>query len=616
MLVITFLFSCRKTKNEDDSSDKVKKQEIMFTLYEKHWEARQLIYDIASTQNLSPGDALAYTYSELKKDPYFTNVYFADSMYLHLEKEGLIYTIAINYIDQNGISLNRGSKYEAKNVMSDNYDEILMEAAIEIENKKVLCFVPPVLEFYNTVAEYETQVVKKLEDAKIDLNVVLKTGTECNLDVIKSFASYGMVIMETHGSEDGFMTGLEWKGKKDKLYETKEEWTEDVISTLGQDVYDRLLNGELRFLDGLNVEPYQAEWWIGKDPEIDYILPWHLTITSKGIAAIMPSLNETVIMANMCYSGHGLNNAYDGRIIQPIRPTFLSKNPLSYYCYVVEGEERSLPLNNMFAIACTDTLIKSLFYDEDSTGNAHFFFNNQIANDPSRKTVKSQFRQYGKVNYSFFKCGTLTDPRDSQVYKLACIGNKRWMAENLRYYVAGSLFAHNDPSKLKTYGRLYDYPMASAGQASTQGSAYIQGICPKGWHIPTQLDWENLISELNAADEEELAIMLQSPSSLWLNDPELNNKKRNISGFNALPAGNAYKTSHSAPVGYNNVNANFISSTKDVGIVSPEKTIGFTIKEATSGGQNRYARIGSGLWVYPYATPTGHSYYSCRCVEN
>ncbi len=210
----------------------------------------------------------------------------------------------------------------------------------------------------------------------------------------------------------------------------------------------------------------------------------------------------------------------------------------------------------------------------------------------------------------------LTDTRDTQTYQLVCIGGQRWFAENLRYNAAGSLFARNDPSQVKTLGRLYDYPTASAGQGSTTGAQTIRGICPNGWHIPIRLEWEALVTALGAVDRAELAIMLQSQSPLWVGDPELANAKRNESGFNAMPAGNAYKGPGTTPLAYNNADASFVLSTHNDGYVSPEGVYQVLISQAKSG-QSASASIAPGQWVLAFPTATlGNSYFSCRCVEN
>ena len=107
--------------------------------------------------------------------------------------------------------------------------------------------------------------------------------------------------------------------------------------------------------------------------------------------------------------------------------------------------------------------------------------------------------------------GILTDERDGEVYKTAKIGDQIWMGQNLRYYTTepaeGCEYTYNDESEdvsdLDTYGRLYswigaaripcDYITKKASFEGDEFSTPHQGICPKGWHIPTLDEWKKMI---------------------------------------------------------------------------------------------------------------------------
>ena len=79
------------------------------------------------------------------------------------------------------------------------------------------------------------------------------------------------------------------------------------------------------------------------------------------------------------------------------------------------------------------------------------------------------------------------------------------MKENLRY-AAGTLrdstsapsdavayryYPKGNSSNLTTYGYLYNFPAIRNGVVASSG---MQGICPTGWHIPTESDFEYLIN--------------------------------------------------------------------------------------------------------------------------
>jgi uncharacterized protein (TIGR02145 family) len=87
---------------------------------------------------------------------------------------------------------------------------------------------------------------------------------------------------------------------------------------------------------------------------------------------------------------------------------------------------------------------------------------------------------------------------EGNFYTTVVIGNQTWMQQNLRVTVTPdsipvtSYVYDNDPEKAATYGRLYTWDVLMNG--STQESA--QGLCPVGWHVPSDPEWKNLEMEL------------------------------------------------------------------------------------------------------------------------
>jgi uncharacterized protein (TIGR02145 family) len=107
-------------------------------------------------------------------------------------------------------------------------------------------------------------------------------------------------------------------------------------------------------------------------------------------------------------------------------------------------------------------------------------------------------------------------------YRTVKIGDKIWMAENLRTVVGNSFCYNNDPANCLKYGRLYDWNSART-------------VCPKGWHLPSQDEWILLRNFLGG---EAIAGGKLKSITGW-NPP--NTGATNESGFSALPAGYYYR---------------------------------------------------------------------------
>ena len=111
---------------------------------------------------------------------------------------------------------------------------------------------------------------------------------------------------------------------------------------------------------------------------------------------------------------------------------------------------------------------------------------------------------------SGFICGdTLIDPRDGRRYSTVRIGSDCWMRQNLNF---GTMVLsvpsatphsdmtdngtpekyamHNNATDLETYGGLYEWNELM-NYAPMDGG---QGLCPPGWHVSTDAEWQRLIA--------------------------------------------------------------------------------------------------------------------------
>ena len=136
-------------------------------------------------------------------------------------------------------------------------------------------------------------------------------------------------------------------------------------------------------------------------------------------------------------------------------------------------------------------------------------------------------------------CGTKVTYQ-GKTYETVQIGEQCWFKENLNVGTMISVksnqtkndiiekYCYNDdPANCELYGGLYRWNEAMQ-YVKTDGA---QGICPKGWHIPTKGDWEILEEYVNYKAEKLIDKNAKSGSTF-----------SNESGFSALLSGYSNST--------------------------------------------------------------------------
>ena len=181
--------------------------------------------------------------------------------------------------------------------------------------------------------------------------------------------------------------------------------------------------------------------------------------------------------------------------------------------------------------------------------------------------------------------GVLMDERDDQIYSTVRIGSQTWMAENLRYfpgfpdeperlnlvtdgsvtepryYIYGydrtpeSLAAASE--NFVNYGVLYNWPAAMAGATSSSSNpSGVQGVCPDGWHLPSEEEWVQLTTFVGANAASKLK---ETGTDFWNESIGVTNEY----GFSARGGGSRQPIS-SVPAGFYNlrINGHWMTSTQ------------------------------------------------------
>lgn len=185
-------------------------------------------------------------------------------------------------------------------------------------------------------------------------------------------------------------------------------------------------------------------------------------------------------------------------------------------------------------------------------------------------------------------------------YRTVQIGDQCWFAENLRSTryangapipevqggtawgnaTAGARVAASNNADLATYGYLYNWYAVNSAS----------GLCPSGWHVPTDSEWTTLTDSLGG--ESVAGVKMKSSltdAPAWDGD--------NSSGFSALPGG--YRNDYS--VFY------------DVG------DYGYWWSASPSGNDGWYRQINSGLdSIDRYLSSGGYQRdgFSVRCLRD
>jgi len=153
--------------------------------------------------------------------------------------------------------------------------------------------------------------------------------------------------------------------------------------------------------------------------------------------------------------------------------------------------------------------------------------------------------------------GTFIDSRDGNEYNWVQIGDQVWMAENLAYLPSVNMVADGSEDaagsyyyvygydgtnvaeakatdNYATYGVLYNWPAAMNGAASsTTNPSGVQGVCPTGWHLPSDAEWTELTDYLGG--ESVAGGKLKETGTTHWASP--NTGATNETGFTALPGG-------------------------------------------------------------------------------
>jgi uncharacterized protein (TIGR02145 family) len=182
---------------------------------------------------------------------------------------------------------------------------------------------------------------------------------------------------------------------------------------------------------------------------------------------------------------------------------------------------------------------------------------------PLTGTSCSSVNATGTITVTAAACGSVTSVTiEGYSYPTVSIGTQCWTNENLRVtmYNDGTLIPDETANTsgwgslaigarseyvdagvtgyVSTYGYLYNWYAAKG--IATAGSTTYKNVCPTGWHVPTDSDWNKLVISIHSGADTTGTVtqsttagtLMKKNDALWTT-----NTGTNTSGFSGLPGG-------------------------------------------------------------------------------
>jgi uncharacterized protein (TIGR02145 family) len=207
-------------------------------------------------------------------------------------------------------------------------------------------------------------------------------------------------------------------------------------------------------------------------------------------------------------------------------------------------------------------------WDVSSVTDMSYMFGGTSLSEENKCLIHTSFSSYSVWPYDWSEfcpavCGDLVS-HEGYDYSTVLIGDQCWFSENCRYLPEVSPYSVGSGTDPYYYVYGYEGTDVGAAQATSNYTTYgvlynwsavmTEGICPSGWHIPSDGEWQTMEISLGMSESD-------ASSTGWRGSPVGNYLKStsgwndsgngsNSSGFNGLPGGYRYSAAFTYVEGY------------------------------------------------------------------
>jgi uncharacterized protein (TIGR02145 family) len=266
-----------------------------------------------------------------------------------------------------------------------------------------------------------------------------------------------------------------------------------------------------------------------------------------------------------------------------------------------------VPSSSSTTQSSDSNLCGGVFYDFET----HFCYNNskigQKCNGNPQDYDPDKYGCNSSKNGVFLKnfaVGTGT------TYSAVLIGEQTWIARNLNENISGRVCYGNEPANCAEFGGLYNWATAMnlPSNCNTENCASLigtthKGICPQGWHIPTNTDWATLSGYVDGTNNTANGYVSTTAGRILRTSWGYGG---NIYGFEVMAGGYGSPNLTSGVITFSYLDAGWNNSGRGFWWSTPQYTI--------ASAYLRYFRSGEdgAFW----GSSDKRNYYSVRCIMN